>query len=171
MKVYTKVKIDIDTGETIEEEFYEYDGPVALLYDGPGGGPGLGGIGGTPGPDGPGVGPGGPDFPIPPVAPQTPFVPPEPSQYELLLQQMFEMMQKINSGELNKTGQLVGGRGKVGSPFSYLPQMEKDKMGMQLQSILPFMQQYQWDNPRAEKGKGMGDFFGEMFKFLPFLLM
>ena len=31
MKIYTKIRINIDTGETIEEEFYEYFGPMALL--------------------------------------------------------------------------------------------------------------------------------------------
>ena len=32
MKIYTKVRINIETGETLEEESFEYDGPMALCY-------------------------------------------------------------------------------------------------------------------------------------------
>jgi len=38
MKIYTKICIDIETGETISEEFFEYDGPLALCWDGDTGG-------------------------------------------------------------------------------------------------------------------------------------
>lgn len=34
MKIYTKVKIDIDTLETVEEDSFEYDGPIALCGGG-----------------------------------------------------------------------------------------------------------------------------------------
>jgi len=40
MKVYTKVVIDIETMETVEEESYEYEGPVALCGGGSSGGGG-----------------------------------------------------------------------------------------------------------------------------------
>jgi hypothetical protein len=41
MKIYTRIKINIDTGQIVEEEAFEYDGPLALLMpegdpDGPG---------------------------------------------------------------------------------------------------------------------------------------
>ena len=38
MKIYTKIVMDIDTLEIIEEESYEYDGPLALCGGGSGGG-------------------------------------------------------------------------------------------------------------------------------------
>lgn len=37
MKVYTKLVIDIETGKTIEEESFEYDGPIAECKGGGGG--------------------------------------------------------------------------------------------------------------------------------------
>ncbi len=57
MKIYTRIKIDfnhVDTGQTVEEEFYIYDGPLVLLMPDPGvAGPGQGDVGipgvGTPG--------------------------------------------------------------------------------------------------------------------------
>ncbi len=33
MKIYTRIKLDIDTMETIEEESFEYEGPVALCWE------------------------------------------------------------------------------------------------------------------------------------------
>lgn len=35
MRVTTKLVIDMNTGETLDHEFYEYDGPVALCGGGP----------------------------------------------------------------------------------------------------------------------------------------
>lgn len=45
MKVYTHIRIDIRTGETLEEQSFDYQGPLALC-DGGGGGGGGGGSGG-----------------------------------------------------------------------------------------------------------------------------
>ena len=36
MKIYTKIRIDISTWETLEEESHEYDGPLALCWGDPG---------------------------------------------------------------------------------------------------------------------------------------
>lgn len=46
MKIYTYVKIDIDTGETLEEEFFEYSGPLALCAEDDTGGYGQRDFGG-----------------------------------------------------------------------------------------------------------------------------
>jgi hypothetical protein len=37
MKIYNMVKLDMDTGEILEEDSFEYDGPLALAVDGPSG--------------------------------------------------------------------------------------------------------------------------------------
>jgi hypothetical protein len=37
MKVYTKIVIDIDSGQVLEEQSFEYEGPVALCYESGGG--------------------------------------------------------------------------------------------------------------------------------------
>lgn len=37
MKIYNEIRIDIETGETLYEDSYEYDGPVALCGGGGGG--------------------------------------------------------------------------------------------------------------------------------------
>jgi len=34
MKIYTYIKIDMATGETLKEEFFEYSGPMAMCYEG-----------------------------------------------------------------------------------------------------------------------------------------
>lgn len=44
MKIYTKIRIDIDTGEVIEEESFEHNGPIAMAMPSTGGSdPGSGG--------------------------------------------------------------------------------------------------------------------------------
>lgn len=55
MKIYTYVKINIDTGKIVDEASYEYNGPIAKCD--PGGGGGGGGPSGGPG--GPSMGPPG----------------------------------------------------------------------------------------------------------------
>jgi len=56
VKIYTKIRFNIDTWDILEEESFEYDGPLALCYDhsgadsdGPGGAGGGGGDGYTAG--------------------------------------------------------------------------------------------------------------------------
>jgi len=58
MKIYTKIRIDLRTGKTIEEESFEYFGPMALCWEsggGPDSGPEAGEVGGMgdPGEEGP----------------------------------------------------------------------------------------------------------------------
>ena len=145
MKIYTKITIDMETGKTIEEEFYEYSGPVALCY-----GPGEGG------------GPAGPadDKDTKPSKSTPPAE--EEDSYKKMLKMFFEMFEAVNSGAYNQTGQLVGGRGNVGSTFSYMPQMQKDKLSMQLASFAPWMEDYKWNNPQATDDDDDG--FGGLFK-------
>ena len=49
MKIYTKIHLDIDTWEVLEEESFEYDGPLVLCWDGDGADEGGGGEEGGPG--------------------------------------------------------------------------------------------------------------------------
>lgn len=144
MKIYTKITIDMNTGKTVEEKFYEYSGPVALCF-GPGGGD----------PAGP------PEKETQPAKKTLPDE--EEDSYKKMLQMFFEMFEAVNSGALNQTGQLVGGRGNVGSTFSYMPQMQKDKLNMQLQSFAPWMEDYKWNNPQAtDDDEGFGGFFKDI---------
>ncbi|KKN09535.1 hypothetical protein LCGC14_1045620 [marine sediment metagenome] len=153
MKVYTKITIDMNTGQTVEEESFDYDGPLALAY---GTGPGSGGGGGGPGggtgtgPDGPGD-QGGPSWPYgddDSKSSDDTSSDDEEDEYEKMLQTFYEMFQAISSGEYNKTGQLVGGRGNVGSSFSYMPQLQQDALSMQLAAFAPWASDYQWNNPQ-----------------------
>ena len=164
MKIYTKITINMETGKTVEEEFFEYSGPVALCIDGPSG------IGGPGGPGGPvGGGPSGPGDQAGPAWPyndkgskssKKTLTDEEEDSYKKMLQMFFEMFEAVNSGAYNQTGQLVGGRGNVGSTFSYMPQMQKDKLNMQLKAFAPWMEDYKWNNPQATDDDD--GFFGDL---------
>ena len=158
MKIYTKITINMETGKTVEEEFFEYSGPVALCIDGPSG---LGGpVGG--GPSGPGdqAGPAWPYNDKGSKSSKKTLPDEEEDSYEKMLQMFFEMFEAVNSGAYNQTGQLVGGRGNVGSTFSYMPQMQKDKLNMQLKAFAPWMEDYKWNNPQATDDDD--GFFGDL---------
>ncbi|KKL60638.1 hypothetical protein LCGC14_2203310 [marine sediment metagenome] len=143
MKIYTKITIDMNTGETVEEEYYNYDGPVEMCMPDPDMGPGQG-MGDDPsGQDGPSWPYGDDDSKSDDTSSDD-----EEDEYEKMLQTFYEMFQAISSGEYNKTGQLVGGRGNVGSSFSYMPQLQQDALSMQLAAFAPWASDYQWNNPQ-----------------------
>jgi len=153
MKIYTKITIDIDTGKTVEEESFEYSGPVASCATNWWNDPGRSANDDNWEDSNPSTG----SDPSSDTSTTE-----EGSNYEKMLEEFYNMFQAISSGAYNKTGQLVGGRGNVGSAFSYMPQLQKDNLSMQLAAFAPYMEDYKWNNPQAtdDDSSWFEDLFG-----------